>query len=159
MAQVDKNKIKICQTNKKAYFNYIILEEIECGISLQGTEVKSIRQNKFSFGDSYGRISNGSLFLVGFTIQSYNHGGTIFNHVIDQERRLLVHKSEIKRLKRKVEQKGLTLVPTKVYFKGNLIKIQISLCKGKNVRDKKDTIKERDLDRQLKRDARNSYKY
>ena len=159
MAKNDKNKIKVLQTNKKAYYNYSIIEDIECGISLEGTEVKSIRQNRFSFGDSYGRIKSDGLFLVGFTIQAYDHSGDIFNHQIDREKRLLVHKQEIKRLKRKVEQKGLTLVPTKVYCKGNLIKVQISLCKGKNVHDKRETIKERDMDRQLRRDVSNSFKY
>ena len=148
-----KREIKVLQTNKKAYFNYEILEDLEAGISLAGTEVKSIRSGRFSFVDSYVKIENGEMVLIGFTIQPYDKG-SIFNHVSDRNRRLLVHKQEIKRLRRKVEEKGLTLVPTKVYLKGNLVKMQVSLCRGKALHDKKETIKERDLSRQAQREAR-----
>ena len=141
------------QVNKKAYFNYEVLEDLEAGISLEGTEVKSLRSGRFSFTDSYIKIINNELILVGFTIQPYDKG-SIFNHTPDRNRRLLVHKSEIKRLRRKVEEKGLTLIPTKVYLKGNNIKVQVSLCRGKDLHDKKQAIKERDLDRQAKRDAK-----
>lgn len=147
------DEIKLLQQNKKAYFNYEVVDELEAGISLEGTEVKSLRQGRFSFGDCYGRIINNELWLIGFTIQPYAQG-SIFNHVPDRNRRLLVHKQEIKKLRRKVEEKGLTLVPTKVYLKGNLVKVQICLCRGKDARDKKQAIKERDLDRQAKRDVR-----
>ena len=148
-----KREIKVLQTNKKAYFNYEVLEDLEAGISLAGTEVKSIRSGRFSFVDSYVKIENGEMILIGFTIQPYDKG-SIFNHVSDRNRRLLVHKQEIKRLRRKVEEKGLTLVPTKVYLKGNLVKMQVSLCRGKALHDKKETIKERDLSRQAQREAR-----
>jgi len=141
------------QTNKKAYFNYEVIEDLECGISLEGTEVKSIRQGRFSFADSYAKIVNSELWIIGFTIQPYDKG-SVFNHKSDRNRRLLCHKQELKRLKRKVEEKGLTLVPTKVYFKGNLVKVQISLCRGKALHDKKDSIKARDIDRQAKREAK-----
>ncbi len=148
-----KQEIKTLQTNRKAYFNYEVLEDLEAGMSLAGTEVKSLRAGKFSFTDSYVRIDDGEMWLIGFTIQPYDKG-SIFNHVSDRNRRLLVHKQEIKRLRRKVEEKGLTLVPTKVYLKGNLVKSQVSLCRGKAVHDKKETIKERDLTRQAQREAR-----
>ena len=148
-----KQEIKTLQTNKKAYFNYEVLEDLEAGMSLAGTEVKSLRAGKFSFTDSYVKIDDGEMWLIGFTIQPYDKG-SIFNHVSDRKRRLLVHKQEIKRLKRKVEEKGLTLVPTKVYLKGNLVKMQVSLCRGKALHDKKETIKERDLTRQAQREAR-----
>ena len=148
-----KQEIKTLQTNRKAYFNYEVLEDLEAGISLAGTEVKSLRAGKFSFTDSYVKIDDGEMWLIGFTIQPYDKG-SIFNHVSDRNRRLLVHKQEIKRLRRKVEEKGLTLVPTKVYLKGNLVKIQVSLCRGKALHDKKETIKERDLSRQAQREAR-----
>ena len=147
-----KREIKVLQTNKKAYFNYEVLEDLEAGMSLAGTEVKSIRSGRFSFVDSYVKIEDGEMILVGFTIQPYDKG-SIFNHVSDRRRRLLVHKQEIKRLRRKVEEKGLTLVPTKVYLKGNLVKMQVSLCRGKALHDKKETIKERDLSRQAQREA------
>ena len=148
-----KTEIKTLQTNKKAYFNYEVLEDLEAGIALAGTEVKSIRSGRFSFVDSYVKIENNEMVLIGFTIQPYDKG-SIFNHVSDRNRRLLVHKQEIKRLRRKVEEKGLTLVPTKVYLKGNLVKVQVSLCRGKALHDKKEAIKERDLNRQAQREAR-----
>lgn len=148
---------KLLQTNKKAYFNYEVLEDIEAGISLAGTEVKSIRQGKFSFADSYARIENNTVWLIGFTIQPYEKG-SIFNHKSDRNRRLLLHKQEVKRLRRKVEEKGLTLVPTKVYLKGNLVKLELALCRGKDLHDKKDAIKTRDLDRQARREARDFFK-
>ncbi len=148
-----KREIKVLQTNKKAYFNYEVLEDLEAGVSLAGTEVKSIRSGRFSFVDSYIKIEDGEMVLIGFTIQPYDKG-SIFNHVSDRKRRLLVHKQEIKRLRRKVEEKGLTLIPTKVYLKGNLVKMQVSLCRGKALHDKKETIKERDLSRQAQREAR-----
>lgn len=144
---------EVLQTNKKAYFNYEVIEDLEAGVSLGGTEVKSMRAGKFSFTDSYVKIINSELWLVGFTIQPYDKG-SIFNRKSDRDRRLLVHKQEIKRLKRKVEEKGLTLIPTKAYIKDNLVKIQVSLCRGKALHDKKDAIKERDLDRQAKREAK-----
>ena len=152
-----KSEIKTLQTNKKAYFNYEIIEDLEAGIALAGTEVKSIRSGRFSFVDSYVKIENNEMVLIGFTIQPYDKG-SIFNHVSDRNRRLLVHKQEIKRLRRKVEEKGLTLVPTKVYLKGNLVKVQVSLCRGKALHDKKEAIKERDINRQAQREARD-YKF
>ena len=152
-----KSEIKTLQTNKKAYFNYEVLEDLEAGIALAGTEVKSISSGRFSFVDSYVKIENNEMVLIGFTIQPYDKG-SIFNHVSDRNRRLLVHKQEIKRLRRKVEEKGLTLVPTKVYLKGNLVKVQVSLCRGKALHDKKEAIKERDLNRQAQREARD-YKF
>ena len=148
-----KPEVKVLQTNKKAFFNYEVLEDLEAGISLEGTEVKSLRSGRFSFTDSYVKIQDGDLWLIGFTIQPYDKG-SIFNHEPNRNRRLLVHKQEIKRLRRKVEEKGLTIVPTKVYLKGNLIKIQVSLCRGKALHDKKETIKERDLNRQAQREAK-----
>lgn len=148
-----KTEIKTLQTNKKAYFNYEVIEDLEAGMSLEGTEVKSIRAGRFSFTDSYVKISEGEMWLVGFTIQPYDKG-SIFNHEPGRNRRLLVHKEEIKRLRRKVEEKGLTLVPTRVYLKGNLVKMQVSLCRGKALHDKRDAIKARDLDRQAKREAK-----
>lgn len=152
-----KTEIKTLQTNKKAYFNYEVLEDLEAGMSLEGTEVKSLRAGRFSFTDSYVKIDNGEMWLIGFTIQPYDKG-SIFNHEPSHNRRLLVHKQEIKRLRRKVEEKGLTLVPTKVYLKGNLMKMQVSLCRGKALHDKKDAIKERDLNRAAQREARD-YKF
>lgn len=145
--------IKLVQKNKKAYFNYEVLEELECGMSLVGTEVKSVREGKCSFSDSYVNVKNGQLVLVGFTIQPYSHGN-IFNHESDRNRTLLAHRMEIKKFARKVNEKGLTIVPLEIYFKNNLVKMKIALARGKNVRDKKDAIKERDANRDARRELR-----
>lgn len=139
----EEKNIHLVQKNKKAYFNYEIIEELECGISLEGTEVKSIREGKCSFSDSYITAKNGTLTLIGFLIQPYSHGN-IFNHQSDRKRILLAHKREIKKFTRKVNEKGFTIVPLEIYFKGNLVKMKIALARGKNVHDKKDAIKERD---------------
>ena len=143
-----KDNTRLIQKNKKAYFNYEMIEELECGMSLVGTEVKSIREGKCSFSDSYVTVKNGQLTLVGFLIQPYSHGN-IFNHESDRPRKLLAHKQEIKKFQRKVNEKGLTIVPIEIYFKDNLVKMKIALARGKNVHDKKEAIKERDA----KRDA------
>ena len=145
-----KEKTKLIQKNKKAYFNYEMIEELECGLSLVGTEVKSIREGKCSFSDSYVTVKNGQLTLVGFLIQPYSHGN-IFNHVTDRPRKLLAHKQEIKKFQRKVNEKGLTIVPIELYFKDNLVKMKIALARGKNVHDKKEAIKERDAKRDANR--------
>ncbi len=119
-----------------------------------GTEVKSLRANRFSFGDSYVKIVEGSLILVSLHISAYSHA-SIANHEIERDRRLLAHKSEIKRIKRKVDEKGMTLVPTKIYLKGNLVKVQVSLCRGKQSHDKRNAIKERDTKRDMRREMKN----
>ena len=144
----------LLQKNRKAYFNYEVVEDFECGISLEGTEVKSLRANRFSFGDAYVKIQNGSLFLVSLHVSAYSHA-SMGNHDPDRERRLLAHKSEIKRMRRKVEEKGMTLVPTKIYLKGNLVKVQVSLCRGKQAHDKRNAIKERDTKRDMRREMKN----
>ena len=149
----DKNKFKPLQKNKKAYFNYEVLEDLECGIALAGTEVKSLREGRFSFADSYVTVTDRTLTLVGLTIQPYTHGN-IHNHDPNRNRRLLAHKSEIKRLKRKVIEKGFTLVPTSIYLRGNLVKVQVSLCRGKQLHDKRAATKERDLNRDMRREVK-----
>lgn len=135
---------RLIQKNKKAYFNYEVLEELEVGIKLEGTEVKSIREGKCSFSDSYVVINkDNELELIGFLIQPYKFGN-IFNHKTDRKRKLLAHKIEIKKFKRKVNERGFTIVPLEIYIKDNLVKMKIALSRGKNVRDKKEAIKERD---------------
>ena len=116
--------VKLLLLNKKARFNYFIDETLECGIELQGTEVKSLRENRFSFGDSYARIKEGQLYLIGFHISPYPFGN-LHNHEPERERKLLVHKEEIRKLRKKVEEKGFTLVPIKVYLKNGLIKVEL----------------------------------
>lgn len=153
MAILEKDTYKLIQKNKKAFFNFEIVESLECGMSLVGTEVKSIRGGKFSFTDSYVVIEKGQLNLLQFTIQPYKQGASD-NHEPGRKRRLLAHKQEIKRFNRKINEKGLTLVPLKVYLMGNLVKMEIGLARGKALHDKKNTIKERDLSRDSKREVK-----
>jgi SsrA-binding protein len=153
LAGSDMEGRKILADNRKARYNFTVTDSIECGIALQGTEVKSMRNGKFSFTDAYARIKNNELWLVGFHITPYEFGN-IHNHVPERERRLLAHKDEIKRLKRKVDERGFTLVPLKFYLKGGLVKLELGICIGKKSYDKRQTIKERDdrraTDREIK---------
>ena len=133
--------------NRKARFNYFIIDEIETGIELKGTEIKSIRNGKASIEDAYARIKNREVFLTNMFIAKYEEGN-IFNHDERRERKLLLHKSEIVKLSKKLELDNYTLVPLKFYFKKNHAKILLGLCKGKKLYDKRETIKKRDLERE-----------
>lgn len=132
--------------NRKARFNYFIIDEIEAGIELKGTEIKSIRNGKASIEDAYARIKNREVFLTNMFIAKYEEGNR-FNHDERRERKLLLHKSEIIKLSKKLELDNYTLVPLKLYFKKNHAKILLGLCKGKKLYDKRETIKKRDLER------------
>lgn len=134
--------------NRKAHFDYEILDTLESGIVLTGTEVKSIRQGNANLRDSYAIIRNDEMFLLNMHISEYKEGN-IFNHDETRTRKLLVHKKEISKLKSKLEIEGLTLVPLKLYFKNNNAKILIGLAKGKREFDKRETIKKRDVDREI----------
>ena len=147
---------KTVARNRRAFHDYAIDEKFECGIELHGSEVKSIRGGKLSFADSYGRIRDGQLWLVGLRISPYDQA-SIFNHEPDRERRLLVHKDEIRRLKRRVDERGFTLIPLEVYFKGGIVKVQLGLGKGKREYDKRQAIKQRDQKREADREARERY--
>lgn len=136
--------------NKKARFEYEILDTIEAGIVLRGTEVKSVRLKKVNIQDSYARIKDGEAFLYGMNISPYE-SGNIFNHDPLRVRKLLLHKQEIKRLTGKQQEKGLTLVPLKVYWKNGKVKVLLGLAKGKTLYDKRHDIKKRDSDRELQR--------
>jgi len=149
--------IKILADNRKARFNYTVEDTLECGIELQGTEVKSLRIGKFSFADSYARIINGELILLSFHISPYEFGN-IHNHEPDRERRLLAHRQEIKRLQRRVDERGYTLVPLKVYLKSGRVKILLGICKGKQTHDKRQAIKNRDLNRDAQRQIRDNFR-
>ncbi len=140
--------------NREARYNYFVLEEIECGIVLTGTEIKAIRAGKVNLKDSYAVIKNGEVYLLNTHISEYKEGN-IFNHSPRRSRKLLLHKKEILKLNDKINQDGLTLVPLKLYFKKNKVKILLGLCRGKKTIDKRETIKKRDLERE----ARKSNKY
>ena len=133
--------------NRKARFNYFIIDEIEAGIELKGTEIKSIRNGKASIEDAYARIKNREVFLTNMFIAKYEEGNR-FNHDERRERKLLLHKSEIIKLSKKLELDNYTLVPLKLYFKKNHAKISLGLCKRKKLYDKRETIKKRDLERE-----------
>ena len=132
--------------NRKARFNYFIKYEIECGIELKGTEIKSIRLGNSNINDSYARIKNGEVFLLNMYIGKYEQGN-IFNHDERRERKLLLHKSEIRKLIKEVELQGVTLIPLKIYIKNGKAKALLGVSKGKKQYDKRETIKERDLER------------
>jgi len=143
--------------NKKARFEYEILETIEAGIVLKGTEVKSIRQKKVSIQESYARIKDGEAYIIGMTISPYEMGNQ-FNHEPARERKLLLHRQELKRLTGKLKEKGLTLVPLKIYFKNGKVKILLGLGKGKTTYDKRKTIQKREADRELQRAVKRDLK-
>lgn len=142
--------------NRVARYDYFIEEEYECGIALTGTEIKSIRDGKANIKDSYGIIRNGEVFLLNMFINHYKEGN-IFNHEETRTRKLLMHKAEIHKLNDKIKLEGYTLIPLKVYFVRNKVKILLGLCKGKKNFDKREAIKERDLQKQVAKAQKNVY--
>ena len=143
--------------NREARHNYFIEDEIECGIVLVGTEIKAIKNGKANLKDSYGIIKNSEIYLLNMNISEYKEGN-IFNHDPRRTRKLLLHKNEIKKLEKSVSQDGYTLVPLKLYFVKNKAKILLGLCKGKKNFDKRETIKERDLQRESRKNMKYNYK-
>ena len=132
--------------NKKARFDYFIDEEIEAGIALVGSEIKSVRKGSVDLKDSFIHIKNGEVYLINTYIAKYNEANQ-FNHDDRRSRKLLLHKKEIKKLEEKIKLQGYTLVPLKMYFKGSNVKVLVGVCRGKKLYDKRETIKERDLKR------------
>ena len=145
--------IKIIANNKKAYHEYFIDEVYEAGLSLQGTEVKSIRAGQVSIKEAYCRIRNGEVFVENMNISPYEQGNRE-NHEPLRTRKLLLHRDEIAKLTKKVEEKGLTLVPTKVYFKHRRAKLEIGIGRGKKLYDKRETLKRKQADREASRAMR-----
>ena len=152
----EKDRIKIISDNRQARFLYEILETYEVGIELQGTEVKSIRAGKVNLLDGFATLRDGEVWLMNVHISPYEKSSQFFNHEPRRNRRLLMHNWEIRKLIGQVEQKGLTLVPLKMYFKGSWVKISLGLGKGKKLHDKRETLKrrqdDRDMSRAMKRD-------
>ncbi|MCI0515846.1 SsrA-binding protein SmpB [candidate division KSB1 bacterium] len=141
---------KIITINRKARHDYEILETMEAGMALKGTEVKSLRFGKVNLKDSYATIQNGELFLIGMHISPYEYGN-INNHDPERERKLLMHTREIRRLFGKVQIQGMTLVPLKLYFKQGRVKVELGLARGKHQHDRRHDIAKRDADREMKR--------
>jgi len=134
--------------NRQATFNYFVEETYEAGIALTGTEIKSIRNGKCNIKDSYAIIKNNEIYLLNTHISTYEKGN-IFNHEETRTRKLLLHKKEILKINNKINLEGYTLIPLKIYFKNSKAKVLIGLCKGKKNYDKKETLKERDIEREL----------
>ncbi len=142
--------MKIITTNKKAYHDYFVVETLECGINLIGCEVKSLRKGEVNLGDSYCRIENGNLILINCHIKNYDKGS--YSNVESlRDRRLLAHKKEIMRMLGKVREKGYSIVPLKLYFKNSLVKVEVGLVKGKQNYDKKQSLLNKDLEREKQR--------
>jgi SsrA-binding protein len=144
---------RLVTQNRRAHHDYQILERFEAGIELRGTEVKSLRAGHMSLKDSYAEVEAGEMFLIGARIEPYEMGN-IYNHDPERKRKLLMHKHEIIKLGQRVAEKGLTLIPLRVYFKEGRTKVEIGLCRGKHTVDKRDTIRERDIKRETDRAVR-----
>ena len=146
------NKVgtKIISQNKKAYHDYFVEEKYEAGIELCGTEVKSIRAGNVNLKDSYCDIKDGEIFVISMHVSPYEHGN-IFNRDPLRKRKLLMHKREILKLHGHVAQKGMSLIPLSLYFSGSNVKVEVGLCRGKKMYDKRDSIAKRDADREIDR--------
>ena len=141
---------KVISTNKKAYHDYFVEDTLEAGIELAGTEVKSLRQGSVNLRDCYCRIINGEIYVLGMHISSYEKGN-IFNRDPMRDRRLLLHKKEILRLLGLVGQKGYAIIPLSLYLSGKWMKLELGLCKGKNLYDKRESLAKKDADREMER--------
>lgn len=137
-------------TNRQARFDYFIMETFEAGIALTGTEIKSVRAGKINLRESYAQIKDGEAWLIGMHISPYQQAGSYFQHDPTRPRKLLLHRNQIRYLKQELGQKGLTLVPLRLYLKQGRAKIELGLAKGKKLYDKRDAMAERDLRRELR---------
>jgi len=144
---------KMIAVNRKARHDYSVDDSYECGIELLGTEVKSFRDGRISFPDAWAEVAAGEVWLRSLRV-SENPFSSVFNHDPDRKKRLLLHRDEIKRITRKVEEKGFTLIPLSFYFKKGRVKVELGLCKGKKSYDKRSDIRERDLQREVQREFR-----
>ena len=151
MAKAPKENVKLIANNKKAFHDYFIEEKYEAGISLAGTEVKSLRQGKCSIKESFIRIEKGEVFIYGMHISPYEKGN-IFNKDPLRVKKLLLHKYEINKMAGKIAEKGYTLVPLQVYFRGSLVKVEIGLAKGKKLYDKRKDIAKKDQKREAEKE-------
>jgi SsrA-binding protein len=148
-ADEEKDDSQLIADNRKAFHDYHILETFEAGIALLGTEVKGIREGRANLRDSYARVDGGEVWLFNVHINPYTHRGYV-DHDPKRKRRLLLHKYEIRKLIGKTVEKGLTLVPTRMYFKNGKVKVAIALAKGKQAHDKRETIRRREIDRETR---------
>lgn len=147
----EEEKVRLVARNKKAYYNYEITEKIEAGLVLKGSEVKSIRNGKVSIHEGFARLREGAFWIVGMDISQYPQAGPFHNHEPRRPRKLLLHKYEIRRLIGKSREKGLTLVPLALYFRKGLAKLELGLARGKRQYDKRDSIKRREHQRDMRK--------
>lgn len=148
---------KTIATNRKARYEYHIIDSLEAGLVLLGSEVKSLREGKANINDCYARIKNGELWIIGMHISQYQQD-SVQNLDPVRERKLLLHKNEIRKLTRRIEEKGMTLIPLRLYFRKNIAKLEIGIARGKRQYDKKAAIAQKDLDRDMEREQK-KYKY
>ena len=146
--------IKVIATNKKAFHDYFVEERYECGIALFGTEVKSVRQGRVNLKESWAQVRKGEIWVEGMHISPYEQG-SIFNKDPLRARKLLMHRKEIRKLDQLVFRQGYTLIPLEFYLKNGRMKVQLGLCKGKQLHDKRDSMAQRDTDREIQRALRN----
>ncbi|MEA3287441.1 MAG: SsrA-binding protein SmpB [Candidatus Marinimicrobia bacterium] len=147
----EPSHIKLVLRNKRAYYEYEILEKFEAGISLRGTEVKSIRAGKLNMGDAYASMRQGSIALFNLHISPWETANAFDQHEPTRPRHLLLHKKEIRKLSHQIQAKGYTLLPLKLYFKNGKLKVELGLARGKNIHDKRQTSMKRDADREMDR--------
>lgn len=152
-SQGDRGEQKTVATNRRARHEYEILETIEAGLVLRGTEVKSLRAGQVNFKDSYATVRNGEAWLLGCHISPYSHG-TDANHDPERDRKLLLHRREIERLTGKIAERGLTLVPLRLYFKDGRAKVELGVARGKKLHDKRSALREREVRREMDRAVR-----
>jgi SsrA-binding protein len=147
------NEEKTVVTNRKARYEYEIIDRIEAGLVLVGSEVKSLRAGRANLGDSYAKVTKGEIWIIGMHISPYKEA-TFQNHDPLRERKILLHRNEIKKLARRVEEKGFTLIPLRLYFKNNIAKLELGLARGKRQYDKKVTIAQRDAKREMEKEQK-----
>lgn len=148
----DTEAVRILAKNRKATHEYHVLEKLECGLALKGTEVKSLRQGQASIAEAFGMIRRGELYLIGSTIPPYSHGN-IHNHEPARDRKLLLQQRQLGKWDKAVREKGVTIVPLALYFKGHLVKVEMALVKGKKLHDKREDVKRRDSKREIERES------
>jgi len=147
----DREAIRIVARNRRATHEFHVLDQLECGIELRGTEVKSLRSGQCSIGEAFGLVRAGELYLMGATIPEYSHGN-IHNHAPTRERKLLLQRRQLAAWDKKVREKGTTIVPLALYFKGHLVKVEMALVRGKKLYDKRETMKRRSASRDIERE-------
>lgn len=148
----DTEAIRIVAKNRRALHEFFVLDKLECGIALRGTEVKSLRAGECSIAEAFGMIRRGELYLLGATIPEYSHGN-INNHAPARERKLLLQKRQLRNWDKQVREKGITIVPLALYFKGHLVKVEMALVKGKKMHDKREDVKRRTAEREIEREV------